>query len=409
MQPRHVLHALRVLSALRGLAVSLPALLLLSACGGSTGMSILSSSPMSSSPMPSSPMSPSPAPQSGYMLTYLVASSSATGALRTDPKLVNAWGLAFNPTGPAWISDAGSNYSSLYDGNGNSPASSGYGNAPAYVTIPAGASGTAGPTGIVYNPTSGFDMPGTSAPAAFLFDTLGGSLEGWTMSVNPNSAVVIYNSASGAAFTGLTMATDGSGNDYLYAADFKNGKIDVFNSGFAPVTAGFTFYDAAIPAGYAPYDVQNIPTASGTARIYVTYAQPSTAAQRVTIGAGLGYVAVFQWDGTLIGTLVSQGALNAPWGLAIAPANFGPMSGALLVGNFGDGAVNAYDPTTGASMGPLLLSDGKQLFVPGLWAIVFGNGVNNQPANTLFFTGGPDVQAAGVYGRIDLAGTYTPP
>lgn len=118
----------------------------------------------------------------------------------------------------------------------------------------------------------------------------------------------------------------------------------------------------------------------------------------MAIGAGLGYVAAFQWDGTLIS-----------WGLAIAPSNFGPMSGALLVGNFGDGAVNAYDPTTGASMGPLVLSSGQQLFVPGLWAIAFGNGINNQPANTLFFTGGPETQTAGVYGRIDLAGTYTPP
>jgi uncharacterized protein (TIGR03118 family) len=406
MQPRHFLDALRLPSALRGAARLLPALLVLSACGGSgsSGMSILSPSPT-----PSSPMSPSPAPQSDYMLTYLVASGSTTAALRTDPRLVNAWGLAFNPTGPAWISDAGSNYSSLYDGNGNSPASSGYGNAPAYVTIPAGASGTAGPTGIVYNPTAGFAMPGTSAAATFLFDTLGGSIEGWTMSVNPSSAVVIYNSPSAATFTGLTMGTDGNGNDYLYAADFRNGKIEVFNSAFAPVTAGFSFYDAAIPAGYAPYNVQDIPTAGGATRIYVTYAQPSTSAQHVAIGAGLGYVAAFQWDGTLISTLVSQGALNAPWGLAIAPSNFGPMSGALLVGNFGDGAVNAYDPTTGASMGPLILSNGQQLFVPGLWAIAFGNGVNNQPSNTLFFTGGPETQTAGVYGRIDLAGTYTPP
>lgn len=399
MRPRRMLSLACALPVLRSIVTLVPALFLLSACGGG------GSSGMSSPPSPP----PSPPPQSNYMLTYLVANSSAISALHTDPKLVNAWGLAFSPTAYAWIADAGSNYSALYDGNGNPPSSGYSGTPPAYVTIPAGSSGTAGPTGIVYNSTSGFDMPGTSDPATFIFATLGGSIEGWNQSVNANSAVVIYNSASGAIFTGLTMATDGNGNYYLYAADFKNAKIDVFNSDFSPVTSGFNFYDSAIPAGYAPYNVQNIPNSSGTAQIYVTYAQPSATAQRVAIGAGLGYVAVFNWDGTLISTLVSQGNLNAPWGVAIAPSNFGPMSGALLIGNFGDGAINAYNATTGASMGPLMLSSGKQLFVPGLWSIVFGNGVNNQPTNTLFFTGGPDTQTAGVYGRIDLAGTYTPP
>ncbi len=347
--------------------------------------------------------------QNAYQVTYLVSNSTAISAQHTDATLVNAWGLAFNPQAYAWVSDDMTSTASLFDGNGNPPASSS--GAPASISIPVGASGIGLPTGIVYNSTTGFDISanGVTEPATFIFDTLGGSIEGWNDSVDPTSAVVVYNSTNGAQYTGLTMATDGNGNYYLYAADFKNDAIDVFNSNFQPVQVGGDFYDSAIPSGYAPYGIQNLPAANGSARIYVAYAQPSTSAQHVAIGSGLGYVAVFQWDGTLISTLVSQGALNAPWGLAIAPSNFGAMSGALLVGNFGNGAINAYNATTGASMGPLMLSSGQQLFVPGLWAIVFGNGQDSQPTNTLFFTGGPDTQTAGVYGRIDLPGTYTPP
>ncbi len=401
MPSKHVSRYWRFLGVLRFAAVLLPALFLLSACGGgssgsSKGMSVIS--PPTSNAVPTD-----------YELTYLVSSSSTIPAQHVDSRLINAWGLAFAPTAYAWVSDAGSNYSSLYDGNGNPPASTS--GVPAYVTIPSGTSGIAGPTGIVYNSSSsGFDISsgGVSAPATFLFATLGGAIEGWNETVNANSAVVAYNSTNGASFTGLTMATV-NGTSYLYAADFKNDAIDVFNSSFAPVMPG-AFFDSAIPSGYAPYNIQNIPNASGTPQLYVTYAQPSaTSPQHVTFGTGLGYVALFQWDGTLISTLVSQGALNAPWGLAIAPSNFGTLSGDLLVGNLGNGAINAYNPTTGASMGAMMGSNGQQLFVPGLWGLAFGNSYDSQPTNTLFFTGGPDTQTAGVFGRIDLPGSYTPP
>ena len=399
MPSKHVSHHWRFLGVLRFAAVLLPALFLLSACGGG------SSSPAMSSPSPK----PTPTSPTDYELTYLVSSSSTIPAQNVDSRLINAWGLAFAPTAYAWVSDAGSNYSSLYDGNGSPPASTS--GVPAYVTIPSGTSGIAGPTGIVYNSSSsGFDISsgGVSAPATFLFATLGGAIEGWNETVNANSAVVAYNSTNGASFTGLTMATV-NGTSYLYAADFKNDAIDVFNSSFAPVMPG-AFFDSAIPSGYAPYNIQNIPNASGTPQLYVTYAQPSaTSPQHVTFGTGLGYVALFQWDGTLISTLVSQGALNAPWGLAIAPSNFGTLSGDLLVGNLGNGAINAYNPTTGASMGAMMGSNGQQLFVPGLWGLAFGNSYDSQPTNTLFFTGGPDTQTAGVFGRIDLPGSYTPP
>jgi uncharacterized protein (TIGR03118 family) len=253
-----------------------------------------------------------------------------------------------------------------------------------------------------------------SAPATFLFATLGGTIEGWAQGADPTSAVIAVDGGGGATgpmYTGLTMATDSSGITMLYAADFKNAKVDVFSSSFQPQSVGGGFADTAIPSGYAPYGIQNIPSSSGSAQIYVTYAQPANTSEHVAMGAGLGYVAVFDADGTLISTLVSGGALNAPWGVALAPSNFGPMSGALLIGNFGDGAINAYNPTTGASMGPLMLTSTQQLFISGLWALQFGNGLSaaSQPSNTLFFTAGPNSEAAGQYGRIDLGGTYTPP
>lgn len=393
MQPLRILRIPRVAIALRGAAVFLPAVWLLSACNnGSGGLGMGGIGTQSNA----------------YVVTNLVSNSSAIAAARTDPMLVNAWGLAFNPQAYAWVADAGSSVSTLYDGNGvaNPP----YLGGPGSITIPAGASGVAGPTGIVYNATSQFVISsgGVSAPAFFIYATLGGAIEGWAQTVDANSAVIAYDSGkNGAVYTGLTMGTDGNGNYYLYAADFKNDKIDVFNSSFAPIQVGGGFFDSKIPAGYAPYGIRNIPAPDGSAQIYVTYAEPSNSPQKVAFGAGLGYVAVFDWTGTLVTHLISQGALNAPWGLALAPSNFGPMSGALLVGNLGDGTIHGYNATTGASMGALKLANGQQIAIPGLWGIAFGNGLNSQPTNTLFFTSGPDQQTAGLYGRIDIAGTYT--
>jgi uncharacterized protein (TIGR03118 family) len=265
---------------------------------------------------------------------------------------------------------------------------------------------------VVFNPTTQFVISsgGKSAPALYLYATLGGTIEGWAQSVNPASTVIAYDGgASHSVYTGLAIAKDSNGNYFLYAADFGTGKVDVFNSSFALTQVGGAFFDASVPQGFAPYGIQNIPASDGSARIYVTFAQPSGTAGKVTVGAGSGYVAVFDATGTLITHLVSKGALNAPWGVALAPGNFGPLSGALLVGNFGDGAINAYNPTSGASMGPMMLTSSQQLFISGLWALQFGNGTTSEPASTLFYTAGPNSEAAGIYGRIDLPGTYTAP
>jgi uncharacterized protein (TIGR03118 family) len=258
---------------------------------------------------------------------------------------------------------------------------------------------------VVFNSTNQFVISAgsNSAPALFLYATLGGTIEGWAQAVNPTSALIVYDGgASGAGYTGLAIGQDGSGNHFLYAADFKNGKVDVFNSGFVPTQVGGAFFDASVPQGYAPYGIQNIPASDGSARIYVAFAQPVSTAQHVAMGAGLGYVAVFDAQGTLITHLISQGALDAPWGLALAPSNFGTLSGALLVGNFGNGAINAYNPMTGESLGALMLTSSQAFTVSGLWALQFGNGLNGQPTNTLFFTAGPNSEAAGLYGRIDV-------
>jgi hypothetical protein len=184
----------------------------------------------------------------------------------------------------------------------------------------------------------------------------------------------------------------------------------VFNASFAKQAASassFTFTDPAIPAGYAPFGIKAISNgAGGAAQIYVTYAQQTSSSNAATGSAGLGYIDIYDTNGQLINHLIAAGgALNAPWGIALAPANFGSFSNALLVGNFGDGKINAFDPATGTFKGVISNSAGTALAVPGLWGIAFGNGANNQPLSTLFFAAGPNDMASGVYGRIDLGST----
>ena len=207
---------------------------------------------------------------------------------------------------------------------------------------------------------------------------------------------IVDNSTSGAVYTGLAIDT-GAGGDMIYAADFTKNSVDVFSGSFAPVTTAGGFVDSTLPAGYAPFGIQQIGD-----KIYVAYAQPDPTTHEKT-GAGLGLVDVFDKQGNLLTHLVAAGgALNAPWGLAMAPANFGKFSNMLLVGNFGDGKINVYDPATGTMQGTLSNNDGSAIVVPGLWALQFGNGINDQPTNTLFYTAGPGGEAHGLYGRIDM-------
>jgi uncharacterized protein (TIGR03118 family) len=345
-----------------------------------------------------------------YSLTNLVADTAGGTAATVDANLVNPWGLSI-PTGnfTAWVANNHSENSTLYDGNGKSQPHA----APLVVSFAAGTSGTTfDPTGIVFNgSTSDFVVTsaGATGAASFIFDGEGGMIAGWSHGVDATHAITLYADTGGAVYKGLAIAQN-AGHAFLYATDFHNNKVDVFDTTFAKQTTSataFTFADPAIPAGFAPFGIQAIANgAAGATQIYVTYAQQQAPDNHDNAnGAGLGYVDIYDTNGQLIKHLVATGALNAPWGLALAPADFGSLSGMLLVGNFGDGKVNAYDPAAGTLVGTVNDSTGAAIANPGLWGIAFGNDANNQPHNTLFFTAGPNNEANGSYGRIDLGAT----
>ncbi|CAE6728911.1 hypothetical protein R69658_01722 [Paraburkholderia aspalathi] len=348
--------------------VSAAALTSLVACGGSSG-SINSQSFTSS----------------------VLVSDGAVSAPHTDPNLKNGWGVAFNPKGFVWVADNGTSVATLYDGNGV-PQS-------LVVSIPNGTSGTANPTGIVFNGTTDFTVTqgGKSGVGAFIFSGEGGTITAWAPAVAPTNAIVMVDGGSaGAVYKGLALASNGTAN-FLYATDFHNNRIDVFDTNFAKVAMPGKFQDATLPAGFAPFGIQAIGS-----KLFVTYAKQDAAAHDNVDGSGLGFVDVFDTSGNLLQHFASAGPLNAPWGVAQAPGNFGRFSGDILVGNFGDGTINAFDPASGQSLGTINLSNGTTFVQPGLWGIAFGNGLDNQPTNTLFFAAGPNDEANGVYGRIDV-------
>jgi uncharacterized protein (TIGR03118 family) len=347
-------------------------------------------------------------PASAFSFTTLVSDTAGTGALVVDPNLKNPWGVVFGPTTPVWVANNHSETSTLYDGNGKAQ--------PLVVnTVPNGAV-TFDPTGIVFN-GSATDFMVTSAgktgPARFIFSGEGGMIAGWSPTVNMNNTVTMYPAAGGdsggAKYKGLAIAKNGMAS-FLYATDFHNNKVDVFDTAFAKQTlAAGAFTDPKLPAGYAPYGIQAIPNGTGGAvQIYVSYAKQDAAASDQVVGAGLGVVDIFDVSGTLIKQLIpAGGALNAPWGMALAPADFGTLSNMLLVGNFADGKINGYDPASGAFVGAISDSAGAAFAMPGLWGIAFGNDAANQPHNTLFFAAGINDEANGSYGRIDLGAPPT--
>ena len=301
----------------------------------------------------------------------------------TDPNLVNPWGLSFGPATPAWVADNGTNVSTLYSGGVRKSIP---------VTLPLVVSVPGAPTGPVFNPTRGFKLNGT--PARFLVDTESGTVLAW----NAGTAAQVVATTPGAIYKGLAIATKGA-TTLLYAANFHAGTIDVFDDAFAPVTVPGGFVDPNLPAGFAPFNIQEI-----AGFLVVAYAQQDADAEDEVAGAGLGYVDVFDTRGHLVRRLISQGKLNAPWGLALAPRHFGTFSGDLLVGNFGDGAINAYDPRTGGFRGTLQNKDGNPIKVNGLWALRFGNGVIGTP-QTLLFTAGIGDEDHGLFGEIVARGS----
>jgi uncharacterized protein (TIGR03118 family) len=341
-------------------------------------------------------------PASAYTATSLVENLAGGTARTTDPLLVNPWGIAYGPTTAIWVANNHSETSTIYDGNGRpSPL-------VAHLVPSAGAT-SFDTTGMVFNATTDFVVSnGTqSGRALFIFDGEGGMIAGWSPTVDAAHAITMYTATDGAVYKGLAIAGNNNGN-FLYATDFANGKIDVLDGQFtkqASTATSFAFNDPALPAGYGPFGIQAIKNGPGGAtQIYVSYAKHDTAAPDDDApGPGLGLVNVFDTNGNLVKHLVAEGGkLNAPWGIALAPADFGTLSNALLVGNFGDGTIHGYDASNGRYLGELGDGAGTAFAVPGLWGIAFGNDAVNQPHATLFFAAGTDDEVNGRYGRIDL-------
>jgi len=311
-------------------------------------------------------------------------------AAHTDPNLVNAWGVAFNPNGFVWVVNNHSGTSTLYNGAGVVQS--------LVVTIPpAAGTGTGSPTGITYNGTNDFTVvtnappSGAAAtPARFIFASEDGAITAWA----PGITTAIVKATADANYKGIAIPATRTANQ-LYAADFKGGKIDVYTTAYTPTATTGGFKDAKLPSGYSPFNIMNI-----QGNLYVAYAKVDPASGEERAGQGLGIVNVFDADGFLLKRLITRGVLNAPWGMALAPAGFGRFSNLLLVGNFGDGVINAFDPTNGSYRGRLRQSN-RDLRIDGLWGIAFGSGVQGQPTDTLFFAAGPEDETHGLYGRID--------
>ena len=340
---------------------------------------------------------------SAYTPTSLVEDLAGGTAGTTDPLLVNPQGIAYGPTTSIWVANNHSEASTIYNGSGRP--------SPLVVRFAPGAA--AAPfdgTGIVFNATTDFvvSAANVNAPAVFLFDGEGGMIGGWSPTVDSSHEITMYTATDGAVYRGLAIANNGTGN-FLYATDFANGKIDVLNTTFAkqvPTATNFAFSDPTLPAGYGPFGIQAI-NKGGTTKIYVSYAKHAAAAPADdSPGAGLGLVNVFDTNGNLLTHLVTAGGkLNAPWGLTLAPADFGTLSNALLVGNSGDGTIQGYDPDTGRYLGAVGNGAGTAFAVPGLRGIAFGNDAANQPHATLFFAAGTNDEVNGRYGRVDLGST----
>jgi uncharacterized protein (TIGR03118 family) len=317
---------------------------------------------------------PASAAQDNSYSVHLLTSDFGV-APNPDANLQNAWGLTAGSTTPWWVADNGTDKSTLYTADGT-PQSR-------VVNVPGG------PTGAVFW--------SFSARAAFVFATEDGQILGWTSAQGNNTVVLADGTSRGASYKGLAISPTG---DRFYATDFHNQHVDVFDSSTFSLVPDSGFVDPSIPSNYAPFGIQTIGS-----RVFVTYAKKETPDSEDELhGQGLGFVDAYDLNGNLLARVAQHGQLNAPWGLAWAPSDFGRFSGDLLVGNFGDGQINAYEePVTGEFVhrGELRTSDGKSLSIDGLWALQFGHGsTNNGTANTLFFTAGPNDESEGLFGSI---------
>jgi uncharacterized protein (TIGR03118 family) len=319
-----------------------------------------------------------------YIKTNLVSNGKGVSAVFHDQNLVNPWGLAYLPGNPLWVSDNLTGKSTLYRPNGRKVALT--------VTIPAptGVNSPSHPDGIIANSGGISQLSGYD----FILDTEDGTICAWATSNNSTAILVVDNSGKGAVYKGLASGVK-NGNTLLYATNFAAGTVGVYDGSFAAMNLDANaFVDNQIPAGYAPFGI-----ASLGGNLYVSYAKQDPTKKVAVPSPGNGYIDVFDTAGVLQTRLIAQGALNAPWGMAIAPAKFGPLSNTLLVGNFGDGTINAFDPNNGTFVGTMTNTKNQPMIIPGLWALVFGDSTTGSP-RTLFFTAGPKDQTAGLLGKI---------
>lgn len=323
-----------------------------------------------------------------YKRVDLTTDSSAVAPKATvDPNLVNAWGLSRASFTPWWVSDNGTGLSTLYDLNGT-PQS-------LVVTIPPGKgqTGPSAPTGTVYNYTTGFEVA-AGKPAIFLFVTENGTIAGWNPGVNLTMAVTKKDRSSVASYKGCAIAMTSSG-PRLYATNFKSGRVEVFNSSFGFVT-DTAFRDPSLPSNYVPFNIQNV-----GGNLVVTFAHRDPGEADEDHGAGIGFVSIFDPLGHLLARLEHGPWMNAPWGVTMSPSDFGAFSHRLLIGNFGDGVINAFNPVTGAFEGSLLNPNGLPIHVHGLWALSFGgDNARSGLATDLYFTAGPNDENDGLFGKI---------
>jgi uncharacterized protein (TIGR03118 family) len=323
-----------------------------------------------------------------YVQTDLVSDLPGLAAV-TDASLKNPWGVSHSATSPFWVSDQGANVSTLY-----TVTAAGVSKNALTVSIPTTASGPQGPTGQVFNNTSGFPVNGS--PALFMFANLNGTISAWNPSAG--TTAVIEATTPNTNYTGLAISSGAT--PFLYAANGSQNRIDVFDGNFANVTAtsfAGKFIDPFLPAGLVPFNVQNI-----AGNIYVTYAPAGGRGAEIHVPEGVGAVAVFDANGNFIKQLISGSKLASPWGIALAPAGFGPFAGDLLVGNFSFDAseINAFDPVTGAFLGTIPIDVGPGSMPGGLWALIFGNGGNGGDPNTLYFSDGINGEADGLFAAL---------
>ena len=318
-----------------------------------------------------------------FTTTNLVSDGSVPAQF-TDPNLVNAWGISYGATSPFWVSDNGTGLTTLYSVNPTTNATS---IVPLVVSIP----GDGTPTGQVFNSAS---ASGAFNKDAFLFVSEDGTISGWRGALG-TSAEVLQTGSADNVYKGVTLDTTG-GNSYLLSANFRAGTIDVMkgSSGAPNLTGNFT--DPNLPSGYAPFNIQVL-----NGKIYVTYAVQDSTKHDDVAGAGNGLVSVFDLNGNFLQRLINPGGmLNSPWGLVIAPSSFGSLAGDLLVGNFGDGTIDAFNPNNGNFAGQLMGPDGKPLVIDGLWGLIAGNGGSGGSKDDIYFSAGPNGESNGLFGVI---------